>query len=332
MPIPLVFIGIGAASAALGVGKGIKAGVDMKEAKRTNKEATDIVNEAKESLETARTKSGKALEHLGDKKLFVLDKSISSFVTVFEKLKNVELEESAGMNELRKFRIDKQAITELKELSGYASSILGGTAAGALGGALSAFGAWGAASAFATASTGTAIAGLSGAAATNATLAFFGGGSLAAGGLGMAGGTMVLGGLVAGPALAVMGLVIGAKASKQKDEAYSNLAQAKKIAEEMEAAGTLCNGICRRANLFYRLLIRLDALFAPLVYELEQIVDTAGSDFSTYTDGQKKTVVAAASWAGTVKALLDTSILSENGKLTDTSEEIAKSIEAKLSA
>ena len=45
------------------------------------------------------------------------------------------------------------------------------------------------------ASTGTSIASLSGAAATNATLAFFGGGSLAAGGLGMAGGTAVLGGL-----------------------------------------------------------------------------------------------------------------------------------------
>ena len=60
------------------------------------------------------------------------------------------------------------------------------------------------ASTFAAASTGTAIATLSGAAATNATLAFFGGGSLAAGGLGMAGGTAVLGGLVAGPALCVI--------------------------------------------------------------------------------------------------------------------------------
>ncbi|MOA59596.1 hypothetical protein D3C78_1842590 [compost metagenome] len=49
------------------------------------------------------------------------------------------------------------------------------------------------------ASTGAAIAGLSGVAATNATLAWFGGGALAAGGAGMAGGAVVLGGLFAIP-------------------------------------------------------------------------------------------------------------------------------------
>jgi len=46
--------------------------------------------------------------------------------------------------------------------------------------------------AFGTASTGTAISGLSGAAATNATLAWLGGGSLAAGGGGVAAGAAVL--------------------------------------------------------------------------------------------------------------------------------------------
>ena len=84
----------------------------------------------------------------------------------------------------------------------------------AAGGSLAAFGAYSAATTFATASTGTAIASLSGAAASNATLAFFGGGSLAAGGLGMAGGAAVLGGLVAGPALLVMGIIIGALGPK----------------------------------------------------------------------------------------------------------------------
>jgi hypothetical protein len=53
-----------------------------------------------------------------------------------------------------------------------------------IGGA--AFGAWSGAMAFGAASTGTAISALSGIAATNATLAFLGGGSLAAGGLGIA--------------------------------------------------------------------------------------------------------------------------------------------------
>jgi hypothetical protein len=66
---------------------------------------------------------------------------------------------------------------------------------------------WSAVGALATASTGTVISTLSGAAATNATLAWFGGGSLATGGLGMAGGTAVLGGLVAVPAIIIIGLI-----------------------------------------------------------------------------------------------------------------------------
>ena len=57
------------------------------------------------------------------------------------------------------------------------------------------------------ASTGTAISGLSGAAATNATLAWLGGGSLATGGGGMALGSIVLGGITVGPALTATGEV-----------------------------------------------------------------------------------------------------------------------------
>ena len=61
---------------------------------------------------------------------------------------------------------------DLKDLGNFATSILSGVAGGAIGGALTAFGAYSAAGTFAAASTGTAIASLSGAAATNATLAF----------------------------------------------------------------------------------------------------------------------------------------------------------------
>lgn len=73
-----------------------------------------------------------------------------------------------------------------------------GSALGALAGVgtLAAISAWG------TASTGTAIASLSGAAATNASLAFLGGGSIAAGGGGVALGSAILTGGVAVVAIA----------------------------------------------------------------------------------------------------------------------------------
>ena len=194
MPLPLIpFIlgGIGIATAATGVGKGIKAAKDNSDAEHYNFMANSNISNAKESLEASRKASSAALESLGGKKLYVLDKTITGFIESFEKIKNVQLEESIGLEELNNYKLDKQSISELKEMGSYASSILGGTASGALGGALTGFGAYGAAMTFGAASTGTAIAGLSGAAATNATLAFLGGGSLAVGGLGIAGGAMV---------------------------------------------------------------------------------------------------------------------------------------------
>ncbi|WP_459662859.1 hypothetical protein [Novosphingobium sp. 11B] len=86
-------------------------------------------------------------------------------------------------------------------IADYTSSV--GIAGGAGAGAAAAAGSWSLVALVGSASTGTAISTLSGVAATNATLAWFGGGALAAGGAGMAGGTLVLGGVALVPVLAV---------------------------------------------------------------------------------------------------------------------------------
>lgn len=322
MAIPLIFIIPAVAAGVFGAGKGVKAGADIKDAKAANAQANEFLENAKTELEKHRKYCSLALENLGSKKIYILDKSINNFINTVERIKSIDLSETIGLNELGKFRLDKKSFSELKEMGGYASSLLGGTVAGALGGALTAFGAWGAAGTLAAASTGTAIATLSGAAATNATLAFFGGGSLAAGGLGMAGGAAVLGGLVAGPALAVMGLVIGAKASSQKSHAYANLAEAEKIAEELAAAGLVCDGIRRRCNMFYNLLIRLDSLFTPFIMEIQNCIRVTGGDYKKFSTAQKQTLAATFALAGTIKAVLDTPILSDDGNLTNESENL----------
>lgn len=84
-----------------------------------------------------------------------------------------------------------------KVLAGGAS----GAAAGAAVGGAAAYTTFVTAVAVGSASTGTAIAGLSGVAAINAALALIGGGTLAAGGAGVAGGAALLAGIVAAPAL-----------------------------------------------------------------------------------------------------------------------------------
>ncbi len=333
MPIPFLFIAAGAGAAALGVGKGAKAGVDQKAANENNESAQRRINRATEAAKKSRENSSKAIENLGRKKVWILNNSMQSFICWFGQLHNIKLGETIGMDELKKFSIDKLAFDELKQMSSMASSIVGGAAGGAVAGALTAIGAYGGAMTLGTcATTGATIATLSGAAATNATLAFLGGGALSVGGLGMAGGTMVLGGLVAGPALAVMGFVVGAKASANREESRANLKKSYKYEEEVKTVQVLCKAIRMRANMFERLLIKLDAIFEPLTESLAQIVKTRGTDFSQYSKEEKAIVAANLSVAKAVKAVLDTPILTEDGNLTDESEAIVEPVQKMIAA
>lgn len=322
MPIPLIFIGIAAVTGTTGLGLTAKAGVDQHKAKELNSESDARIEEAANKLEELRKQCGDSLVDLGEEKVFVLNSGIKRFLNSFQKLKNVDFRESEGLSELKKMHIDHKEFEELAEMSKFSLTLAKGTITGAAGGALTAFGAYGAAASLATASTGTAISTLSGAAASNATLAFFGGGSLASGGLGMAGGAAVLGGLVAGPALLVMGIITGAKVGKNLEEAYANAAKADEICEELRAGAMQCIAIRRRSYMFYSLLARLDAYLLPLNQRMEEIIKEEGTDYSLFSADSKKTIASAASMAGTVKAVLDTPILSESGELTKEADDL----------
>ena len=320
MPLPIVFIGIAALSGATGVGTTVKAGLDYSKAKSINGDANARVEYAAELLDLHRKQCSQALQHLGEEKVFVLSHGINEFLENFKKIKNVDFSESEGIMELKKLRLDTKEFEELGEMSKFSFSLIQGGVSGVTGGALAAFGAYSAASTFATASTGTAIATLSGAAASNATLAFFGGGSLAAGGLGVAGGTAVLGGLVAGPALLVMGIISGAKAGKNLQDACANAAKADEICEELTTASEQCVAIRRRCYMFYSLLAKLDSYLYPLNVEMKKIIANEGTDYSLYSDDSKKSIAAIVSTVASIKTVLDTTILTEGGELTEESE------------
>ena len=326
MPLPILFIGIAAATGALGAGRTAKAAIDNNTANKINKIANERVKEQTTKLELERQYVSNSLENLGKIKVSVLSSDIKRFVTDFEKLKNVDFQSSVGLEELNNLHIDKKDFEELKELGNFAVEVAGGAAAGAAGGALTAFGAYGAASLFASASTGTAIATLSGAAASNATLAFFGGGALSAGGLGVAGGTAVLGGLVAGPALLVMGLIVGAKTDEKLDKALENKAQSDEIVESLKTVISQCTAIRRRCYMFYDLLAYLDSNILPQIIKMEEIIEKEGIDYSGFSNDSKKSIAIVASTAVSIKAILDTPILREDGILTEESKAITNRI------
>ena len=140
-----------------------------------------------------------------------------------------------------------------------------------------------------------------------------------------------LGSIVAGSAAFGLGnIVMLAKAKSQKDKAYANLAEAKRAAEELNNAGLVCDGIRRRSNMFYNLLVRLDSLFTPLVIQTASAILEHKGNYQCFSGSQKHTVAATFALAGTIKAVLDTPILSKNGELTEESERLIPQVKEQI--
>lgn len=237
MPIPLI---LGAAAVAAGL-FGLKEHYDASE---NNSMAESLISNAqydydnaKNSLEVQRDSTSSQLDTLGETKIKAWSENIGNFLEVFNKFKNVTIKGEAHIDSNLLKDADFTGTANLKDMqvaAMKATEILTAGAGSIGAGALAGVAAYGGTMMLATATTGTAISALSGVAATNATLAWLGGGSLAAGGLGVAGGTCVLGGIVAGPILALSGLISASKAEENLAQAEETAAKARDAIEKME--------------------------------------------------------------------------------------------------
>jgi len=323
MPIPFILGGIAVAAGAFGVKKGLDAKEDMEEAKELAEYAQDLAREAEQRIEKARKSTSKAIEDLGRTKISILSTSMKEFVNSFSRIKNINFKDSVGLEELKDFTPDSTDFSNLEKASFKAADLTSGGLGSLAAGSLVAYGAYSAVgSAFlgaTTATAGTAIAGLSGAAATNATLAWLGGGALATGSataFGVTGGMVVLGGLVAGPALAIGGAFMASKAKEALYEAEENYDKARAFAEQSKNIASSLNAIKKRAGQIETVLSRLDEYFAKSNDTMKSVIAKSGTNWNRYTAEDKKAVGVCAQLAKTIKIILDTSLLSENGKLS----------------
>lgn len=322
MAIPLIVgLGIG----AVGLYKSGKAIKDNMDANDLNNSAQDIVKKAESQVELAREECQKSLTDLGQLKVDAVQVNIHGFVEIFQKIKNKDFGGEAEIGNLQLADCNEQALLEMEEKVSFLLSSGLGAGGGALSGALAAFGAYNGTMAFAAASTGTAISSLSGAAATNATLAWLGGGTLASGGMGVAGGTLALGALAAGPALLVAGWYMGAKAESKVNDALSNLAEAKRFKTDMDSAIALTDGIRDIAKKASDMLSTLRKHARRNLKLLKNIVESEGYDYSLYSKDAKVIVMKNFKIAQVLKAIIDTPILDQEGNLLgDASSNIVK--------
>lgn len=332
MPLPLIPILLGGASiaaAAHGVKKGVDAKRDMDLAREINSDASSIADKAENTINTSKENTTKAIEGLGEAKIKVLGGSIHDFVSTFEKIRNVQLSDSQGLDELRHFNPQSPEFLQLKKVSMEAKQIAVNGIGAVGGGALLAFGTYnvvmgGLGGLLVTATTGTALTSLTGVAATNATLAWLGGGALSVGGLGMAGGMAVLGGLVAGPALALGGTLFAKQADKAYWDAKSNLEKAKNFEEQARSIKATLKAIRKRAFQLKDLLEALDKPMNELNADIRSIIRNNGTDWNMYAENDKRQIYKCVQVAQVLKMVLDTSLLKEDGTLQQDS---LKSIE-----
>lgn len=263
MPIPFL-IGAAAVGAAIfGAKKMIDSSDNNSRAEELQISAKEIYDKAIARLEYSRENTNEMLEQLGTTKVNTWANDMNGFINAFSKFKNVKQEGTLALE--GSLDITPENIKAIKNSALKASEMvnagLGSLAAGTLAGVA----AYGGASMFAAASTGTAISTLSGAAATNATLAFFGGGSIASGGLGVAAGSAVLGGVVLGPALALAGMFMSAKSEENLAKAEKMYAQATNAAEKMNGISDTLDNIYSLASDYNEFLMAFSSKFKEVI-------------------------------------------------------------------
>jgi hypothetical protein len=222
--IPIILGAVALVTTGVGVAAGVDGVSKMEEAKKLGKTAQLRYRRKSKSVENTLKATQTLAEEYGQLQIQVKLETIGRLVAFIERIgqqaSQSDMEFLEGLE-----GVSPQQIQEYKTVLEAERFATGGlTAVGAAyaagQGTVALVGLFG------TASTGAAIGGLSGAAAWNATLAWFGGGSLAAGGGGMALGSLVLGGIAVGPALMIGGFVLGGQGEKALTEARRYEAEA----------------------------------------------------------------------------------------------------------
>ncbi|WP_120933918.1 glycine zipper family protein [Helicobacter pylori] len=317
MPLPFILGGLALAAAGYGVKKGIDALDADYEADEFIKKAESLKEEATKKTESAESDCRRAFMRFGEKKLHVLSHTVSNFLDHFHRLERSRIIiEGINMQDIEGQVSDARKITnQYREVDFL--DVTGTLGAGVLGGVLAAYCAYAGVGMLASTAGGVAIAELSGVAATNATLAWLGGGALSVGGFGMVGGMAVLGGLVAGPALAILGAFSASKMEKKLENAKAYCSQVEAAVKKADVMIDNLRSVEKMADLFTRQITKCDALFFSLAQEAIATMKKHHYDTSRYNQKEKDQLCVTVSTLKTLSAFLESPIMDEHQKLNE---------------
>ncbi len=305
--IPLILGAVAVLTGGAGIIAGLDGMADREQAKEIAEDAQARHEYACEAIEEVREATQDLAAQYGEIKIAVKQNTIGRFIDLIERIGQtcsyqdrafVESFEGTKPQQISEYQADR-----LDAIGGMTAVKLGAVAGQSTAALVGLFG---------TASTGTAIGGLSGAAAHSATLAWLGGGSLATGGGGMALGSLVLGGIALGPALLVGGFMLGSKGEKALTKAVEYQAKVDieidKIIAVEEFLQKVQDRICELGN---------------LVNELDDRAIDILDDLESKPFNRNRDAVKFQRLALLIKALAEimkASVVGANGKLNPVTE------------
>lgn len=323
MPLPLLLGGAAIFATVVGASSHKDAHDTNEKAESLSRKARRLYDDSKESLEKAQKDTEEHLLKLGNEKKEVLAGSMKKFVASYDRIKNIQLKESGDLTELSRFSIEQQDVVQIRQLSDiYTTSVQSGAAGAATGAVI------------ALAASGT-LPVVTGALSMAGTCLTWGSVGAAASITGSAISTALaatpLAAIVA-PAVFFTGVSASMKADENLEKAETMYAEAERASEEMKVSEILCEAIGKRSEMFLELLVKLDGMFSECTDMLENVIsekDRQGKEreitVGDLSRNELELVAVTRALAGAVKSVIDTPILSEDGKVTKESLDVYNS-------
>lgn len=290
MPLPFILGAAAAAAGAAGIGGAIHGGAKMKKANDLMKQANSEHQANQKRFEKQNTQTTKAMDQLGELELEIMH-SFSKFSNIIENIQDRPDFKGYQKGDVSIPTYTQEDLKKVYMGAGVLLGGLGGAAMGTAGGFAAAGATTAAVMALGTASTGTAIASLSGVAATNATLAALGGGAIAAGGGGMALGTTILGATTLGMGILVGGIIFSVTGSKLSSKAEEAYAQMKKAEKEINSICTYLSTLMQVRKKFETSLKDVYTVYQKHLDQLATIVILNGkTNWADFTEAEQTLV------------------------------------------
>ena len=287
---------------------GVTAYENRKAANEKKEKADKIMEETTRQIEQVRFLANTRLETFGRTRCEILKTTVGRFIKIVESLNNSVKEKVYELSS--SLSLGESDFKELESVEMNGSNLLatatagGSIAAAALAGVPAAVNA--SVAAFCSASTGTAISQLHGAAARNAILGWLG--RTAAGQTVLTAITWTSTGIFA---LASVGIVAGKIYSQKHTDAEKYLADVETWQAKSLASSEIMKGVVMRSDELLSVTSRLEGRIIPALDELEAIVPI----FSPVNPEHAKTFQRAAILVKSMSELAQTPLLDENGNL-----------------